>query len=168
MHWLARNNWQKMEIAGFTLDVAQRTDVGRTRANNEDSLLSVVPEDGQALREKGALFVVSDGIGGRNVGKVASALAVQTVRESFYSSLQEDDIPTALRDAFQAANIAIRQASAPRHELGATCVAVVVRDQTLTVANVGDSRAYVLHNGQLRQITHDHSLVAQLVECGAT
>ena len=156
----------------FTLDVAQRTDIGRKRVTNEDNLISVVPQDSQLLQARGALFVVSDGMGGHNRGEVASALAVQKVKEYYYQDLQ-DDIPTALQEAIKQANLAVYQANeaekargASDFAMGATCVAAVLHDQILYAANVGDSRVYVLHEGQLRQVTRDHSLVAQLVERG--
>jgi len=156
----------------FTLDVAQRTDIGRKRANNEDNLISVVPEDGQLLQTKGALFVVSDGMGGHAHGEIASELTVQNVKDYYYQDLQ-NDIPTALQEAIKQANVPIYQANEAELArgisnpgMGATCVAAVLHNQMLYAANVGDSRVYVLHAGQLRQVTRDHSLVARLVESG--
>ena len=156
----------------FNLVVAQRTDIGRKRSSNEDNLTSYVPEDNDALQDRGALFVVSDGMGGHSHGEVASELAVQKVKEYYYQDLQ-NDIPTALKDAIKKANVSIYEANEAirtpgKNEfvMGATCVAAVLHDQTLYAANVGDSRIYVLHEGDLRQVTRDHSLVAQLVEQG--
>ena len=156
----------------FNLVVAQGTDIGRIRTSNEDNLISYVPVDSHSLQAKGALFVVSDGMGGHNHGEVASELAVQKVKEYYYQDLQ-NDIPTALREAIKQANITIYKANeaetaqgANSLVMGATCVAAVLHDQTLYAANVGDSRVYVLHEGELRQVTRDHSLVAQLVEQG--
>ena len=156
----------------FALDVAQRTDIGRVREDNEDNLLAVAPEDDRVRGEKGALFVVSDGMGGHARGEVASELAVQRIRDGYYGDT-EHDIPTALRMAIEQANAAIfaegarMQAERPEgRPMGATCVAAVLHDGMLYAANVGDSRAYVLRDGQLRQVTRDHSLVAQMVERG--
>jgi protein phosphatase len=156
----------------FSLQLAQRTDTGRKRTLNEDNLLSVVPEDQQLLRDKGALFVVADGLGGHDRGDVASALTIEQVKEAYYHDLQ-DDIPTALQHAIQQANIAVCQANeaertrgASDFGMGATCVAAVLHEQRLYAANVGDSRVYVLHAGRLRQVTRDHSVVAQMVERG--
>ena len=156
----------------FTLHVAQRTDIGRVRANNEDNLISIVPEDHHLLQEKGALFVVSDGMGGHSCGEVASELAVQKIKHYYYQDHQHY-IPGALQEAIKQANSAIYQMSEKEQaqgeknfSMGATCVAAVLHDQMLYVANVGDSRVYVLHEGQLRQITRDHSVVAQMVERG--
>ncbi len=156
----------------FTLDVAQRTDIGRKRTNNEDNLISVVPENAQLMQDRGALFVVSDGMGGHERGEVASELTIQKVREYYYQDHQHD-IPLALQEAIKQANTSIRQvietegkAESSDFTMGATCVAAVVHNQMLYAANVGDSRVYVLRAGQLRQITRDHSLVARLVENG--
>ncbi len=156
----------------FTLDVAQRTDIGHTRASNEDSFISVVPEDEDVLRARGALFVVSDGMGGHSRGDVASEMAIRYVNDAYYHDLH-NDIPTALAQAVKQANAAICQENAAEQargatdaHMGATCVAAVLHERMLYAANVGDSRVYVLHAGQLRQITRDHSLVAQMVERG--
>jgi protein phosphatase len=156
----------------FNLVVAQCTDIGRIRTSNEDNLISYVPEDSHSLQAKGALFVVSDGMGGHSHGEVASELAVQKVKEYYYQDLQ-NDIPTALQEAMKKANITIYEANeaerAPGEDslvMGATCVAAVLHDQSLYAANVGDSRVYVIHEGELRQVTRDHSMVAQLVERG--
>jgi serine/threonine protein phosphatase PrpC len=156
----------------FRLDVAQQTDVGRKRASNEDNLVAVVPEEQQLLQERGALFVVADGLGGHERGEVASELTIRHVRDFYYQNRQ-NDISTALQKAITHANNAICQANEAERArggsefgMGATCVAAVLHEQQLYAANVGDSRVYVLHDGQLRQVTRDHSVVAQLVESG--
>jgi protein phosphatase len=154
----------------FTLNVAQQTDTGLTRPSNEDNLIVVMPQNQQLLQSRGALFVVSDGLGGHSKGEIASQLAVQTVNETYYQDV-EKDIPTALKDALTQANAIIyqagdEQADAEDCPMGATCVAAVLHEHTLYAANVGDSRVYVVHGGQLRQITRDHSLVAQMIERG--
>jgi protein phosphatase len=156
----------------FTLEVAQRTDIGRKRAHNEDHLLTAVPGDDPLLRTRGALFVVADGMGGQGNGAVASELAAQTTRAYYYQDHQRD-IPAALIYSIQQANAAVCDANTRKQlqeagglDMGTTCVAAVLHEQTLYVANVGDSRVYVLHEGRLRQVTRDHSLVAKLVERG--
>lgn len=178
--WLQRSEG-RLALAGkdqlamtlqFTLDIAQRTDIGLKRTNNEDNLISVVPQDNQTLQAKGALFVVSDGMGGHERGEVASELTIQKVKEYYYQNLQ-DDIPVALQEAIKQANASIVQESKAKEaagetgvNMGATCVAAVLHNQMLYAANVGDSRVYVLRKGQLRQVTRDHSLVARLIENG--
>lgn len=176
--WMSRDRYalalsgnEPLAIAlPFTLRIAERTDTGRTRANNADNLLSLVPEDYDRAQTRGALFVVADGMGSR--GAVASELAIQQVRDHYYENLR-DDLPTALLKAISQADAAIQHANDAmmlggegEPDLGTTCVAAVLHERALYVANVGDSRAYVLHVGHLRQVTRDHSLVAQLVERG--
>lgn len=159
-----------MAALPYTLRVAQRTDIGRARASNEDRCLSLVPEDQQLLRTRGALFVVSDGMGDR--GDAASELVVRQVSNHYFQDLQ-DNLPMALRKAIEQAVVTLRRANererargAGNPDMGATCVAAVLHEQVLYVANIGDSRAYVLHAGHLRQVTRDHSLVARMVERG--
>ena len=172
-HGLAFSEQDRLAMTlPFTLHVAQRTDIGRVRADNEDCLTSLVPEDHCLLRARGALFVVSDGMGGRGRGEIASELVVQKVKDHYYQDLG-DDIPTALQRAIKQAGAAVCRANETERargaggpNMGATCVAAVLHERMLYVANVGDSRVYVLHSGHLRQVTRDHSLVAQLVERG--
>lgn len=154
------------------LTVAQRTDIGLKRSVNEDNLLSIVPEDPQVLTDKGALFIVADGLGGHGNGEVASEMAVNTVRETYYQD-ENEDIGTSLQHTFRRANELIHSMnmtkepqSAEEHIMGTTCIAAVLQGNTLYVANVGDSRAYIVHEGQLRQISLDHSWVAQQVRDG--
>ena len=146
----------------FTFHVGQRTDIGRHRKNNEDGLTSIIPEDQKLLAKRGALFLVSDGLGGHNNGEVASQLAIRTISDSYYQDTN-DDIAQSLREAIQKANTAIHQAG---NGMGTTCVAVVLLGDTAYVANVGDSRAYLIRNGQLKQISRDHSVVAEELRAG--
>ena len=146
----------------FHLTVGQHTDIGRQRKNNEDSLLAIVPEDSEILAKKGALFVVSDGLGGHENGEIASTLAVRTINEKYYEDTQ-DSIPDALRLAIQQANAEIHQAG---KEMGTTCVVAVLQGDTVHIANVGDSRAYLERAGQLRQLSRDHSIVADELRAG--
>lgn len=174
--WVARDGQGQLALAlaaPFTLHVAQRSDVGRARASNEDCCVTVVPDDSRLLRARGALFVVSDGTGGLGRGEVASELVIQRVRDQYYQDLQ-DNLPTALQKAVKQAGADICRANDTQRargvhgpDMGATCVAAVLHERQLYVASIGDSRVYVLHAGHLRQVTRDHSLVAQLVEQGA-
>ena len=151
---------------------AQRTDIGLKRELNEDSVISFQPEDRQVRESKGVLFVVADGLGGHTRGEVASQLAVSTIRDVYYSH-EDDDPEAALRLAIEQANARIYNESLamspqpePDHMMGSTCVAAVVKGDTVYVANVGDSRAYIVRNGQAHQISLDHSLVARQLREG--
>ncbi|MBR3690346.1 MAG: Stp1/IreP family PP2C-type Ser/Thr phosphatase [Eggerthellaceae bacterium] len=130
------------------------THVGRVREHNEDSLIVAAP-----------LYVVCDGMGGHAAGEVASEIAVSTIARN---APQHPDA-YALGQAVEAANLAIIQAANQgkgRAGMGTTCTAAVLENEHLVIAQVGDSRAYLLHNGRLQQITRDHSLMADLIEAG--
>ena len=151
---------------------AQRTDIGLKRESNEDSALSVQPEDQQVMESKGILFVVADGLGGHTRGEVASQLAVNTIRDVYYQQ-EVGDPEAALRLAIEQANARIyneSMAMSPKLEpdqmMGSTCVAAVILGDTVYVANVGDSRAYIIREGEAHQISLDHSVVAQQLREG--
>ncbi len=150
------------------LEVAELTDVGRRRDSNEDNLTRLVPKDPRLMERKGAIFVVADGMGGHAAGEVASEIAVETIREEYYESPAED-VVEALQHAIKQANQVIYERAteqAGRAGMGTTCVVLVMRGSLAYIANVGDSRAYLIRDGQLRQITNDHSWVAEQVRAG--
>jgi len=132
-----------------------QSDVGRVRQINEDTVLVAPP-----------LFIVADGMGGHEAGEVASSIAVKTIRE--YTPHQPDT--AALARAIKRANKAIRDAVAQgigRPGMGTTCTALVLDDGQAALAQVGDSRAYLLRDGELKQITADHSIVGAMVRSGS-
>jgi serine/threonine protein phosphatase PrpC len=150
------------------LDPAQLTDVGRKREHNEDNMAYVIPKDPQVMAMKGALFIVADGMGGHAAGEVASEIAVDTVSNAYYMD-DNEDVTTPLLQAIKRANLAIHQRAAEnllRSGMGTTCVAAVLRGNMAYIANVGDSRAYLVRGGRVRQITQDHSWVAEQVRAG--
>jgi protein phosphatase len=149
------------------------SDVGRVRTNNEDSFRIV-----EALN----LFILSDGMGGEAHGEVASAMAVDVIN-TVCESDKEDSGATVLgeapvnissqtrrlKSAVAQANFQIFQAAQKNPEqrgMGATITAVWLKDTLLSVAHVGDSRAYLQRSGNLQQLTNDHSLVAEQVRRG--
>jgi protein phosphatase len=152
----------------LTLTVHHRSDAGRVRDHNEDYLGYRQPEEPELRAEAGWLYAVADGVGGARAGEVASKLAVQTLLAAYYHSYQET--PTdRLREAFAEANRAVHERASEQegpHRMSTTLVAAAIRGRELTAANVGDSRAYLIREGQIRQITHDHSVVARLVAEG--
>lgn len=150
------------------LDVAQLTDVGRKRPHNEDNMAYVIPKDSQVMMKKGALFIVADGMGGHAAGEVASEIAVDTVSYAYYQE-DGDDIAASLVHAIKRANTLIHQRAAEnmlRSGMGTTCVAGVLRGGVAYIANVGDSRTYLVRHGQVRQVSQDHSWVAEQVRAG--
>jgi len=150
------------------LDVAQLTDVGRKREHNEDNMAYVIPKDPQVMTKKGALFIVADGMGGHAAGEVASEIAVDTVSNTYYQD-DSEDVAASLLQAIKRANALIHQRAAEnmlRSGMGTTCVAAVLRGNMAYIANVGDSRAYFMRNGQVKQVSQDHSWVAEQVRAG--
>lgn len=131
-----------------------RTDVGNVREQNEDSLIVAPP-----------LFVVADGMGGHAAGEVASEIAIKTIAEC---APEQPDVE-ALGQAVETANREIINAALSgrgREGMGTTCTAAMMEGSTLAIAQVGDSRAYLLHGGKLAQLTRDHSLMADMIEAG--
>jgi PPM family protein phosphatase len=152
------------------LSWAARTDIGRVRSHNEDKYDVFVPEDDPALARRGQLFAVADGMGGHQGGQIASEFALKTLVRAYFapSSLEAD---AALRAAISDANALVTQAAeqfGAKNDMGTTLVCAVVRDDTLTIAHVGDSRAFLLRDGERpRQLTVDHSWVEEQVKRGA-
>lgn len=135
---------------------AARSDVGRRRAQNEDRFL---------VDEPLGLFLVADGMGGHNAGQRASEIAVEAARRAV-AAPRAGSLSERLRQALADANHAVWDAARGDPDLagmGTTAVALLVEDARAALAHVGDSRAYLLRAGALRQLTHDHSLVAELV-----
>ena len=137
-----------------TLMWGARSDVGCVRSHNEDSYLAASP-----------LFCVCDGMGGHAAGEVASAIAVETIAKTGPKTADA----TQLGAAVEAANAAIIEAAVNgvgRPGMGCTATAAVIEGTTLAIAHVGDSRAYLLHEGTLIRVTRDHSYVEELVDAG--
>lgn len=160
-----------MTIRG-KIDFAELTDTGRVREHNEDAIGSI---------DDIGLLVLADGMGGYNAGEVASGIAVQIVtdlaREGADREARNDIDPHSgmmrqsivLRDAITRANKIIYQTAQSQTHcegMGTTIVACLFYDNKVSVAHVGDSRAYRLRGGQLDQITLDHSLLQELVDRG--
>jgi len=132
------------------------TNVGRIREHNEDAYLVEAP-----------LFAVADGMGGHLAGEVASALAIETLRDAFDSGSIHGgaDLVRVFHDANDRIILDGRR-HAGRHGMGTTCVAAWVDGSEAVIAHLGDSRAYLLRAGRLQRVTDDHSLVATLVREG--
>ena len=154
------------------IDIAELTDTGRVREHNEDAIGSN-PDVG--------LLVLADGMGGYNAGEVASGIAVQIVTDLATEAAEREqlnDIDThsglmrqsiILRDAVYRSNKIIYQTAQSQTHcegMGTTIVACMFYDDKVSIAHVGDSRAYRLRGGQLEQMTLDHSLLQELVDRG--
>jgi len=150
------------------IEVSVQSDIGCLRQNNEDSFGYWEPEDDQQFLRKGRLAVVADGMGGYEGGQEASRLAVETLLE-VYRDFGGDDPQAALVEALQAAHEQIRQYSFAHPELrgmGTTCTAAAIVQDALYYVHVGDTRLYLIRDGQITRLTRDHSYVGRLVESG--
>lgn len=159
---LAATESSRFEIAGAML-----TDVGRVRTANEDAVAYVIPARNDPAANRGCLFIVADGMGGHAAGDVASALAAEVVRRVYYSL--QDAVPEALTIAFETGNRAILEHAKANPDclgMGTTCTALAVHDGKVWLAHVGDSRAYLLRNGKLTQLSEDQTLHAQMIREG--
>ena len=139
---------------GALTSFGSRTDIGCLRDHNEDSLVVTPP-----------LFAVADGMGGHAAGEVASEIAVRVLSEL----APEHPDGEALGRAIEEANRAVIQAAREgrgRQGMGTTMTAAMLEGERLVIAQVGDSRAYLLHQGKLQQLTRDHSLLADMIEAG--
>ncbi len=149
-------------------DVYGVTDTGCVRELNEDSYVICGFDGG---REPG-FCVVADGMGGHNAGEVASSLAVDYITDSLKDILLEGtpaDVPRRINDALSGANANIYRISredVSRSGMGTTAVVCAFSDGEGFIANIGDSRAYACRSDEIYQITVDHSIVEELVECG--
>ncbi len=153
----------KPGIAAATL-----TDVGRQRANNEDSALYWEPTSAEEFRRKGRLAVVADGMGGYEGGQEASRLAVESVQQ-VYGDSSAATPQEALVAGLETAHRNIQQYGEEHpllHGMGTTCTALAIVGRYLSFAHIGDSRLYLARNGNITRLTRDHSYVGRLVESG--
>lgn len=135
------------------VEIAHASDVGRVRTHNEDRSLAAVP-----------VIAVADGMGGAKAGEVAAQMAVEAV-----AAVGSPVSQAGLRTAIEQANRDIRRmadADPEKAGMGTTLTAATLEDGRLSVLHVGDSRAYLWRDGTLHQLTHDHSMVAELVRRG--
>src|SRR5580700_381113 len=148
--------------------LANLTDVGCERENNEDYYGYWEPESEEEFCIKGRLAIVADGMGGHNGGEEASRLAVDTVREVYQNSADVDP-QHALLAGLQAAHERIRQYARDFNlqGMGTTCTAIALTKAFLHYTHVGDSRLYLIRDGVVIRMTRDHCYVTRLVEAGA-
>ncbi len=152
----------------YTIHSASQSHPGLKRARNEDFLVIHEPEDPDELKTSGRLYIVTDGVGGAAQGDLASQYAAEKVLREYYRSSQLHP-GTRLRQAMRQVGNEIYHYAAenlgPVH-MATTMVAATIWEDSLTIANVGDSRAYLIRNGSAQQLTRDHNLASELVRDG--
>jgi protein phosphatase len=154
------------------LDVqfGQATDFGKVRTNNEDAMGSFIPASRQQARSHGYLFAVADGVGGMDLGEVASAAAISAMTEGFANAQAGTMLMGLLPRLIQHANAAVHDCTLAQHYRGkrmaTTLVACALRHDQAVVSHVGDSRCYLVRNGHAKQITQDHTWVNEQRKMG--
>ena len=148
------------------MQIFSKTDRGRVRTDNQDAYFA------GKITDDSVFAVVCDGMGGANAGNVASELAVRHISEyvirSYRYGMDMTDTEKTLKNAIVSANISLYDKAVNNTELagmGTTAVAAFVKDGTAVIAHVGDSRIYLV-NGEIKQLTRDHSVVQSLIESG--
>lgn len=152
-----------MNIPGYHIAIGNATDTGKVREQNEDYMSHFDTSLGYCI-------IVCDGMGGHAAGDVASQNAVTAIRQ-FLQDPQNGDspIPGALRNAIEFANFRLRELVSRDPSLkgmGTTCVLALIRKGLLYMAHAGDSRIYLVRNGNTEQLTKDHSSVQKLIDMG--
>ncbi len=152
------------------LQFGQASDFGKVRTNNEDAMGTFVPASRQQTRSHGYLFVVADGVGGFDLGEVASATAVSVLAKEFAEAQADTMLLALLPRLVQHANAAVHdcmlQPQYRSKRMATTLVACAIRYDQAVVSHVGDSRCYLVRNGRARQITQDHTLVNEQRKVG--
>lgn len=148
------------------MQIFSKTDRGRVRTDNQDAYFA------GKITDDSVFAVLCDGMGGANAGNVASELAVRHISEyvirSYRDGMDMTDTEKTLKNAIVSANISLYDKAVNNAELagmGTTAVAAFVKDGTAVIAHVGDSRIYLV-NGEIKQLTRDHSVVQSLIESG--
>jgi protein phosphatase len=148
----------------------QASDFGKVRTNNEDAMGSFIPASRKQARTHGYLFAVADGVGGMDLGEVASATAVSVVTREFAKAPAGAMLTSLLPRLIQQANAAVHDCTLAREYQGkrmaTTLVACALRYDQAVVSHVGDSRCYLVRGGVARQITQDHTWVNEQRKLG--
>src|SRR5579863_8843379 len=154
------------------LDVqfGQASDFGKVRTNNEDALGSFIPVSRHQARSHGFLFAVADGVGGLDLGEVASATAVSVLTDEFSKAQADTMLISLLPRLIQHANAAVHDKALESQyrgkKMATTLVACALRYDQAIVSHVGDSRCYLVRHGKARQVTQDHTWVNEQRKLG--
>jgi protein phosphatase len=149
-------------VTGFDdIEYASLSDVGVRRSHNQDNYAILLASDAEQWRDEGHLFLVADGMGAHAVGEKASELAASIIPHTYNKHARQGPVP-ALRKAFVEANASIHARGQQNREfegMGTTGTALLIRPEGAWVSHVGDSRAYRIRDGQIEQLSFDHSLL---------
>lgn|SRR5574341_1449813 len=155
-----------MRPSNLTIDIWPVTDPGQIEKENEDFVLVFQPPDENQARFSGSLYVVVDGAGGGDTGKLASRYTAEKIMHGYFTN-PDPDVGYRLRMAIEEANADLFEHTRQQTELvkmGAAVTAAVIRGEQLAVAWVGNCRAYLIRDGAIHALTRDHTLVQQLLD----
>ena len=150
------------------LSFGAKTDIGRLRENNEDKYEFRIPDEEQLLATRGSTFIVCDGMGGAEAGQIASELATKTYLDVYYNHHSSNPL-VAARDAAKAANRFVNDVSRTvpgRNGMGCTLTALSFIQDSAVLAHVGDSRAYVIVDNDIRQLSEEHTYIEEQLRMG--
>jgi protein phosphatase len=156
----------ELRAASITMDIefAEATDCGPVRPHNEDFIGHSLPASADHARSRGWVFVLADGVGGRDRGEVASRLAVETVLSECATLAKGEKSEALFERSIQSANHRVYEAG--HGAIASTLVACALRFDRATVAHVGDSRCYLIRDGRPRRLTRDHTALADQARLG--
>ena len=161
-----------IEAKAPMLDVqfGQASDFGKVRTNNEDAMGAFIPASRHQARSHGFLFAVADGVGGMDLGEVASATAIKVVTDEFAKAQAGSMLVSLLPRLIQHANAAVHDCTVEQRyrgkKMATTLVACGIRYDQAVVSHVGDSRCYLVRNGQAKAVTQDHTWVNEQRKLG--
>ena len=154
----------------LSVQFGQASDFGKVRTNNEDAMGSFIPASRNQARTHGYLFAVADGVGGMDLGEVASATAVSVLTEEFAKAQSGTMLISLLPRLIQDANVAVHNRTLEQiyhgKKMATTLVACALRHDQAIVSHVGDSRCYLVRDGKAKQITQDHTWVNEQRKLG--
>jgi protein phosphatase len=160
----------KVVAVMLKVEFGQASDPGKIRTNNEDAMGSFIPASRQQTFTHGYLFAVADGVGGYDMGEVASATAISVLTREFAKTAGGALLNHLLPRLIEQANVAVHDCNVGPESWGknmaTTIVACALRFDQAIVSHVGDSRCYLIRNGSARQITDDHTWVNQQRKLG--
>jgi len=166
---IARESYRPLQNS-MDVEFAQLSDVGRVRQGNEDYFGHVAPATLEDARSRGWLFTVADGVGGHDLGEVASHTAVESVLAGFREASPAESHAALLERLIKTANTRVidagHAASPSGSRMATTFVACALRYDRATVAHVGDSRCYLIRRGQASLVTRDHTVASEQVRLG--
>lgn len=153
---------------GLVVTAAGLTDIGCKRTINQDTLGDRVGQFADRLEQHGLLYAVADGMGGHAHGEVASALAIETLFARYYAVDPAQAPQQTLDRVLRATNTTVHDASraAGGEPMGTTLTTALLRGNALYVGNIGDSRTYLIRDGRIKQLSHDHSLIGEQIRRG--